>query len=97
MADFIEKFLSPSLEDILSQPDEDNCVDVLKCTVKLDTTLGDFQRKGGKRMFAKNLAFAMGINKRKIKVTDIKEGSVIVVYDILIDSEMPTKSELNKR
>lgn len=48
-------------------------------------------------MFKQNLAHAIGIDKRKVKVRDIREGSVIVDYDILIDRDMPTKSELGKR
>jgi hypothetical protein len=48
-------------------------------------------------MFVNNLSYAMGIDQRKIKVRDIREGSVIVDYDILIDNEMPTKSELGKQ
>jgi hypothetical protein len=48
-------------------------------------------------MFVNNLSYAMGIDSKKIKVRDIREGSVIVDYDIMIDNEMPTKSELGKR
>lgn len=48
-------------------------------------------------MFRNNLSYAMGIDKRKVKVRDIREGSVIVDYDILIDRDMPTKSELGKK
>ena len=47
-------------------------------------------------MFASNLSNALRINKRSIKVRDIREGSVIVDYDIMIDENMPSKSELGK-
>jgi hypothetical protein len=36
----------------------------------------------------------MGIDKRSIKIRDIREGSVIVDYDIMIDENMPPKSEI---
>jgi len=47
-------------------------------------------------MFVNNLSEAIGINKRSVKVRDIREGSVIVDYDILINKNMPTKSEIGK-
>ena len=57
-------------------------IDVLKCTVRLDTRIDIFERKGGVTMFVDNLSQAMGIDKRSLKVRDIREGSVIVDYDI---------------
>jgi hypothetical protein len=47
-------------------------------------------------MFVNNLSEAIGINKRSVKVRDIREGSVIVDYDILINKNMPTKAEIGK-
>ena len=41
-----------------------------------------FERKGGENMFVYNLSAAMGIKKSSIKVRDVREGSVIVDYDI---------------
>ena len=48
-------------------------------------------------MFVNNLSNGMGLDKRSFKVTNIREGSVIVDYEILIDENMPTKSEIGKR
>ena len=48
-------------------------------------------------MFVDNLSQAMGIDKRSLKVRDIREGSVIVDYDIQINKDMPSKAELGKR
>lgn len=76
---------------------EPEILDVLKCTVRLDTTMNSFERKGGVTMFVDNLSYGMGIDKRSIKVRNIREGSVIVDYDIMIDESMPSKSEIGKR
>lgn len=48
-------------------------------------------------MFVNNLSEAIGIDKRSVKVRDIREGSVIVDYDILINKNMPTKAEIGKQ
>ena len=49
-----------SREDIKSNRvqkiSEEEVIDVLECTVKIDTTLEDFEKKGGAAMFEKNLA-----------------------------------------
>ena len=69
-------------------------IDVLKCSVRLDTTMEEFESKGGEKMFVQNLAESIGIEKSNIKVTQIREGSVIVDYEISIVKQMPSKDQI---
>ena len=49
-----------SQEDIKSSKvqklPEEEVIDVLECTLKIDTTLEEFEKKGGAAMFENNLA-----------------------------------------
>lgn len=59
--------------------------------------MNSFETKGGVTMFVDNLSYAMRIHKTAFKVRDIREGSVIVDYDIMIDKNMPSKAEIGQR
>lgn len=57
----------------------------LKCQVTLDTTKEDFEQNGGEAAFVGNVAENLGIKESQIKVTGVREGSVIVDYEITED------------
>ena len=48
--------------------EEPPILDVMNCTVRLDTNVRDFEIKGGARMFEKNLSKGLGIKKDNVQV-----------------------------
>jgi hypothetical protein len=57
----------------------------LKCQITMDTTKEDFEQNGGEAAFVGNIAENLGIKESQIKVTGVREGSVIVDYEITED------------
>ena len=53
----------------------------------MDSTLDEFEQNGGEAAFVDNLAGSLGIKKSQVEVTGVKEGSVIVDYEITEDAE----------
>lgn len=51
----------------------------------MDTTKEEFEQNGGKEAFVGNIAENLGIKASQIKVTGVREGSVIVDYEITED------------
>jgi hypothetical protein len=61
----------------------------------MDMTMGEFENQGGTKQFAKNLSDSLGIDKSMIEVTGVREGSVIVDYNLKVDKNSKiTISEL---
>jgi hypothetical protein len=56
----------------------------LDCTIKLNTTVNEFQNSGGKDKFIDNLSSSLGIDASTIDISSIREGSVIVDYTITV-------------
>ena len=48
-------------------------------------------------MFENNLSKGLGIHKNNVQVTSIRQGSVIVDYDVYIDANTPSKEWIEKR
>ena len=55
------------------------------CQVTLDSTVEDFELNGGKETFIDNLTLYLGIDDIQIRVTSVREGSVIIDYEIIED------------
>jgi len=68
--------------------------DVIECSLKMDTTMRAFEQEGGAKMFEKNLATGLGISKNNVQVEEVRPGSVIVDYDILIDKNTPSREQI---
>lgn len=60
--------------------------ETLKCQITLDTTVEDFEENGGKVAFVENLVLYLGIEDTQIRVTGVRQGSVIIDYEIIEDS-----------
>lgn len=59
--------------------------EVLACNLRIDTTMKAFEKQGGRQMFEENLASSLGLNMSQVQVTGLREGSVIVDYNLVID------------
>ena len=59
--------------------------EVIECTVRMDMSMDEFENQGGSKQFAKNLAGSLGIDKNMVEVTGVREGSVIVDYNLKVD------------
>ena len=57
----------------------------LDCSIKLNTTVNDFENGGGKAKFIDNLSISLGIDASTIDISSIREGSVIVDYTITVN------------
>jgi hypothetical protein len=56
--------------------------EVIECSIRLDTTLAEFESTGGQSGFISTLSTGMGIDTSFIEITDVREGSVIIDYNI---------------
>jgi hypothetical protein len=59
--------------------------EVLACNLRIDTTMKAFERQGGRKMFEENLAVSLGISLSSVQVTGMREGSVIIDYNLIVD------------
>ena len=59
--------------------------EVLACNLRIDTTMKQFERQGGRQMFEENLATSLGISMSSVQVTGMREGSVILDYNLIVD------------
>lgn len=59
--------------------------EIIECTVRMDMSMDEFDAQGGTKQFTKNLAGSLGIDKNMIEVTGVREGSVIVDYNLKVD------------
>ena len=59
--------------------------EVLACNLRIDTTMKAFERQGGRQMFEENLASSLGISMSSVQVTGMREGSVILDYNLIVD------------
>lgn len=59
--------------------------EVLACNLRIDTTMKAFERQGGRQMFEENLAASLGISMSSVQVTGLREGSVIVDYNLVVE------------
>lgn len=57
-------------------------------TVKLDTTLKDFEEGGGEQKFIRAVAESMGVDHEIIAITDKWEGSVYLKLRVLSDGSV---------
>ena len=51
----------------------------------MDTTLDEFENGGGSEQFTNNLADSLGVDASLIEITDVREGSVIVTFNVAND------------
>jgi hypothetical protein len=51
------------------------------------TTMKAFEQQGGRQMFEENLADSLGISMSSVQVTGLREGSVIVDYNLIVDKD----------
>ena len=56
-----------------------------ECSVRIDTTMDNFQAWGGESTFEENMAKQIGVKQRYFDVQKYRVGSVIVDYDIISD------------
>ena len=61
--------------------------EVLACNLRIDTTMKAFEQQGGRQMFEENLADSLGISMSSVQVTGLREGSVIVDYNLIVDKD----------
>ena len=54
-------------------------------TVRIDTTLDDWTFYNRSADFVNNMATALGIDTSNVVITSIKEGSVIIDYNLIVD------------
>lgn len=54
----------------------------LQMTVKLDTTLQKYEQDGGDAKFIKDVTRSIGIDKSMMKITNKRQGSVILTMEI---------------
>ena len=60
-------------------------VAVISQTVRIDTTLDDWNFYNRSADFVNNMATALGIDTSNVVITSIKEGSVIIDYNLIVD------------
>ena len=60
-------------------------VAVISQTVRIDTTLDDWTFYNRSADFVNNMATALGIDTSNVVITSIKEGSVIIDYNLIVD------------
>jgi hypothetical protein len=65
-------------------------VDVIQTNVRLNWTLNGFKQNGGTNKFKENLADSLGIKQTFIQILSVREGSVIVDFQIVQAEEDPT-------
>ena len=65
-------------------------VDVIQTNVRLNWTLNGFKQNGGTNKFKENLADSLGIQQTFIQILSVREGSVIVDFQIVQAEEDPT-------
>lgn len=92
LSDESESLDLPSGSEVTPTPAP--AVEKIECTVRMDMTMGEFENQGGKKQFAKNLSNSLGIDKSMIEVTGVREGSVIVDYNLKVDKN--SKISLNE-
>ena len=70
-----------------TKPDEDqrNCIEYVEFDLRMDTTLDEFENGGGSEQFTNNLADSLGVDASLIEITDVREGSVIVTFNVAND------------
>lgn len=68
--------------------------EVLACNLRIDTTMKAFEKQGGRQMFEENLAESLGISMSQVQVTGLREGSVIVDYNLIVDKS--SKMDINE-
>lgn len=72
--------------------------EVIECSIRLDTTLAEFESTGGQSGFISTLSTGMGIDTSFIEITDVREGSVIIDYNIQTDAnQLFTLEELKDK
>ncbi len=64
-------------------------VDVIQTNVRLNWTLNGFKENGGTNRFKENLANSLGIKLTFIQILSVREGSVIVDFQIVQAEEDP--------
>ena len=62
-------------------------VALIDCTVRLDTTLKEFDKQGGTDFFKDNLSKSLGLPLSQIDISSVREGSVIVDYTLTVDQD----------
>jgi hypothetical protein len=65
-------------------------VDVIQTNVRLNWTLNGFKENGGTNKFKENLAESLGIKQTFIQILSVREGSVIVDFQIVQAEEDPS-------
>ena len=65
-------------------------VDVIQTNVRLNWTLNGFKQNGGTNKFKENLADSLGIKQTFIQILSVREGSVIVDFQIVQAEEDPS-------
>lgn len=55
--------------------------------VRMEWTMNEFFSNGGTTKFVDRVAGSLGIHASTIKVVSVYEGSVVLNYDIVVDSD----------
>ena len=66
-------------------------------TLRIDTTLENFESTGGVETFKVSLSKAINVDLSSIYITSVKEGSVIIDYTLTVETDGPPKLELSQK
>lgn len=69
----------------------------IETTLRIDTTLENFESIGGVDTFKNSLSQAINIDKSSIYITSIKEGSVIIDYTLTVETDGLSKLDLSQK
>lgn len=61
--------------------------DAIQTMVRMEWTMNEFFSNGGTTKFVDRVAGSLGIHASTIKVVSVYEGSVVLNYDIVVDSD----------
>lgn len=64
-------------------------------TVKLDTSLEQYEQDGGDKQFIKDITKSIGVDPSQMRITKKREGSVILTF--IVNTDQPNATEQLKR
>lgn len=86
MAPFIKNFLEDEEEKITAQfMKVSKTKTKIECSVRLNTSIAEFESDGGKEFFKENLSKSLGLSYSDIDIKSVRQGSVIVDYTLTVD------------
>lgn len=85
-------------EDTDAEEDDDEeeapaIIAVISQTVSIDANLDDWVFNGGEDLFVTNMADKLGIDEANIIIQDIRSGSVIIDFDLIVDENSYLSAE----